>query len=47
MFKMSNFCLQASPDSLAPLGNSNPLIHSRPHTRLHSSHIMVSEQSRF
>jgi len=30
MFKMSFFCLQASPEALGPLGNSivdNPLIH--------------------
>ena len=39
---MSSFCLHASPEALAPLANSiveNPLIHSWPHTRLHSSHI--------
>src|SRR6218665_786786 len=51
MFKMSSFCLHASPEALALLGNStvdNPLIiHSRPHTRLHPSYIMASEQSRF
>jgi len=42
--------LPTSPDSLAPLGNNivdNPLIQSRPHTRLLSSHIMASKQSRF
>jgi len=47
---MSSLCLHAIPEALAPLGNSivdNPSTHSRPHTRLHSSHIMVFEQSRF
>jgi len=42
--------LATSPGALAPLGNNifdNPLIHSQRHTRLHSSHIMASEQSRF
>ena len=37
-------------EALVPLGNSivdNPVIQSRPHTRLHSSHIVASEQSRF
>src|SRR6218665_2997480 len=51
MFKMSSFCFHASPKVLALLCNSivdNPLIiHSRGHTRLHPSHIMASEQSRF
>src|SRR6218665_204536 len=39
MFKLSSFCLYSSPEGLAPLGNSiadNPLIHSRPYTRLDS-----------
>jgi len=42
---MSSFCLHASPEALVLLGKSivdNPLINSRPHTRLHSSHIMAS-----
>src|SRR6218665_2625519 len=43
MFKMSSFCLHTSPEALALLCNSivdNPLIiHSLPHTRLHSSHL--------
>jgi len=48
MFKMYSFSLNASPEGLALLCNSivdNPLIiHSRPHTRLHPSHIMASER---
>ena len=42
---MSSFCLHASLEALAPLGNSivnNPLIQSHPHTRLHPSHSMAS-----
>src|SRR6218665_681040 len=49
MFQKSS-CLHASPEALEPLDNSivdNPLIHSRPHTRHHPSHIMASQQSRF
>src|SRR6218665_2214150 len=47
MLKMSSFRLHASPEAMAPLGSStgdNPLIQSRPHTILHSSHIMATEQ---
>jgi len=47
---MSSLCLHTSLYALVPLGNTivdNPLIHGRPRTRLHSSHIMTSEQSRF
>jgi len=55
MFKMSSFCLHARPEALALLCNAATalliilwlIIHSRPHTRLHPSHIMASEQSRF
>src|SRR6218665_890305 len=50
MFKMSSFRLDEALEVLAPLGHSivdNPLIQIHPHTRLHSSHMMASKQSRF
>jgi len=55
MFEMSSFCLHASPEALALLCNAATslliilwlIIHSRPDNRLHSSHIMASERSRF